>query len=244
MATLKKNVGVILAKIDKKINGAIVSDPLNDLFVIFDNLYQHEDYEPYHLYFLSDDKVKSGDWCYFVSTKEIMIAPDGGFATGAKKIVASTDKSLGRSDVRLFCRNCNNLHSSNDGLYCDVCRLPNNPYLKDLGHFLPQPPDEFVHEFVRLHNNGNIVTNVTIEYNNEVYGNAKLLMDSIPKVNSKDNTVIVSEIVSKIDKKSLNDLARWMKSTNFNIHGHSPEDCVNRFIYETTHNLNDKSSVN
>jgi hypothetical protein len=51
---------------------------------------------PQHLYFTSDEVLKTDEWCYHKASKEIVRYPKSGFPENhAKKVVASTDKSLG-----------------------------------------------------------------------------------------------------------------------------------------------------
>ncbi|MCK9415575.1 hypothetical protein M0Q97_02820 [Candidatus Dojkabacteria bacterium] len=95
------------------------------------------------LYFLSNEKIKEGDWC-------IRINPDSSIIglpfkadhiivlsqshKGYKKIIATTDTSLTIID------------------YVD-CEYP-----------LPQPSKEFIQAYIKAYNEGNPITKVLVEY--------------------------------------------------------------------------------
>lgn len=83
LATNKSNIGI---KHSKVIN-------YRDIPYIKTNTWQ-----PQNLYFLSDDEIKEGDW-YIIEDKELAKATSAGDIIrqfkDCKKIIASTDKSLG-----------------------------------------------------------------------------------------------------------------------------------------------------
>jgi len=48
-----------------------------------------------HIYITNSEEIKEGDWCYFISTKEIIRVPSGGFKGNVcKKVILSTDQDL------------------------------------------------------------------------------------------------------------------------------------------------------
>jgi len=62
-----------------------------------------EYWKPQHLYFISNDEIKEGDWCFDISIEKIFQAKEGHLkiikvakhiGVGVRKVVASTDKSL------------------------------------------------------------------------------------------------------------------------------------------------------
>lgn len=115
---------------------------------------------PQHLYFLSNEEIKEGDWCYHPEvSQEYSIVTKEGTKTGlhptqgvfqwksttnpwykkAKKIIATTDLSL----------NINN--------YSDVDRLI------DFEYNLPQPSQSFIQAFIKAYNEGKPITKVLVE---------------------------------------------------------------------------------
>ena len=141
-----------------------------------------------HLYIISDDEIKEGDWCIntggnikdsfpFRVTKEVM---GNKFI---KKIIASTDESL------------NNLPEK-----------PNfSSYMSfSLGNPLPQPSKQFIQKFIEEYNRGNVITDVLVEYQTDFKSETKLYMLSMGdnpndfkygeptiKINPKDNTITI-----------------------------------------------------
>jgi hypothetical protein len=128
----------------------------------------------YHLYVVSDDQIKDGDW-YFntdMRTKEYgVIKADerlAKLATNApscKKIIATTDSSL---TIKI------------DGYRGDL--LPDVSF--DI--VLPQPSQLFIERYVTEYNKGNVITESLVEYE-----------DSVPKVNPNTNTIGIKKVKAK-----------------------------------------------
>ena len=153
------------------------------------------DSENQHLYFLSDEEIKEGDWyintwgdglpmlCQVNSKEE---ADDcNRLKHCCKKIIATTDKSL--------------------------------VITKDLGEIsrediLPQPSQSFIEKFVEEYNKGNIIKEVMVEYeiSNTVYANGKTvfpLTESMvvynPKINPKDNTITIRKVKDSWNRQEM-----------------------------------------
>ena len=144
-----------------------------------------------HLYIISDDEIKEGDWfindlnqikkCTSRDT-EGYIDFEGGFNTkpsSCKKIIATTDTTL---------------------------KITISPYLFPEGgacqsrdFLLPQPSQQFIEKYIEEYNKGNIITDVLVEYelisNEEYFGNTVNPDDDVPyfderlKINPKDNSI-------------------------------------------------------
>lgn len=137
---------------------------------------------PQHLYFLSDDVIKEGDYAYHnLDGKVIQITKDlldGDIRRfGYRKVIATTDKSL----LALY---------GNDG---DIYGKMRNG--------LPQPSSEFIQHFIQQYK-GNIITEVLVEY--ELYNTKP---NSAPiygkfeeklKINS-DNTINIKPVENTWD---------------------------------------------
>ena len=150
------------------------------------------DSENQHLYILSDEEIKEGD--YHVAIRIVKTNGDKAIAFtdqeqldaiaeigGAKKIIATTDKSIILPE-----------------------RFPSFTYL-------PQPSQSFIDKFVEEYNKGNVITEVMVEYKSiGAYANPKYDSDYQLKINP-DNTINISmpkdswsreEVVELIQKYS------------------------------------------
>ena len=133
-----------------------------------------------HLYIISDDEIKEGDWFYNIHSKIVgRAAFNFGKDELAKKIIATTDSSLGFS------------FKVNHGVSTTTAFTP-----------LPQPSQQFIQKFVEEYNKGNIITNVLVEYQTDFKSETKLYMLSMGdnpddfkygeptiKINPKDNSL-------------------------------------------------------
>ena len=159
-----------------------------------------------HLYVLSDDEIKEGDWfLYYNKYNQIegvanFIKEEGenntlvekyskttGFSKfyigilGCKKhkIIATTDSSL--RTIKCEC-----LATTFEG--CSQCI-----------EILPQPSQQFIKKFVEEYNKSNVITDVLVEYelvsNEEYFLNTINPDESVPyfdenlKINPKDNSL-------------------------------------------------------
>lgn len=104
-----------------------------------------------HLYIISDDEIKEGDWKY--DTKLNIIIQHGSYVDGCKKIIATTDTSLGFSS------------KINHGVSTTTVFTS-----------LPQPSQKFIQKFVEEYNKGNVITDVLVEY--ETLYDIELLVDT------------------------------------------------------------------
>lgn len=135
-----------------------------------------------HLYILSDDEIKEGNWklclndnstSQYLSKKSIESDTK---CKDCKKIIATTDKSLTKE-----------MYSVSSGKYQEP---------------LPQPSQSFIEVFVEEYNKGNIITEVMVEYENNTPKfipidkfNSKDLQDYIKlKINPKNNTISIRKI--------------------------------------------------
>jgi hypothetical protein len=137
---------------------------------------------PHHLYFLSDEEIKKGDWIYDIYDgivkveHEYQLSNIMVFRKDCKKIIVTTDKTLGLSDV-------GKAGYSVDEFY----------------PVLPQPSQSFIKHFVEEYNKDNVITEVEVEYEekpveelHDMYSieherNQRL------KANPKDNTINIKE---------------------------------------------------
>lgn len=160
--------------------------------ITFRNNYSHNGFENQHLYIISDDEIKEGDWKY--DFKLNIIIKHGSYIDGCKKIIATTDTSL-----KIF---------AGKG---DIC---------DLYYNLPQPSQQFIEKYIESYNKGNIITDVLIEYESKCNGcgayPAKNMnyctypigehdrtLSNFLKINPKDNTITIKKLKNSWNREEL-----------------------------------------
>lgn len=127
---------------------------------------------PQHLYILSDDEIKEGDWCIELGFNRIFQVEKEsltkGYIKNCKKIIATTDISLGLSDVGKAGYSIDEFHP-----------------------ILPQPSQSFIEKYVAEYNKSNMITDVLVEY----YETCETEYDKplCPKV-SKNNTITIKKV--------------------------------------------------
>lgn len=134
----------------------------------------------YHLYILSDEEIKEGDWCIMLdsfgnvfSNPRQYTNPETQFLNkGLRKIIATTDSSL---------------------------RIGKLEVGGKIEH-LPQIPQSFIEKFVEKYNKGDIITEVMVEYilNHEDFDDIIEKVwdnDYKLKINVKDNTINIKPII-------------------------------------------------
>ncbi len=149
-----------------------------------------------HLYFLSDEEIKEGDWKYSYTDKKVS-KQDGGFTyEGDKKIIATTDSSL--------------------------TKLKTSEYHTGYCIYLPQPSTAFLEVFVTEYNKGNQIKEVLVEYEGVCSNCGEYHKESILcsyqgeyasqiapfrlKVNSKDNTITIKKVKDSWNREELESL--------------------------------------
>jgi len=103
------------------------------------NIENDQYFQKQHLYILSDDAIKEGDWYYNYTLKRIVQAVVLGHQT-AKKIIASTDSSLTVKDTT------------------------KEVYGKSPDKLLPSIPQSFIDLFVSEYNKGHKIEEIMVEY--------------------------------------------------------------------------------
>ncbi len=155
MDTLKR-AQVIMLPTENKINGSIVKDIKEEskiLHIKQKDYCEHEDFVAQHLYIISDDEIKEGDWCMSIDknsklhkpfqciSKQAFINPEflnSIDAKDIKKIIATTDRSLKI-----------NTKWKVSGVFDDG---------------LPQPSQQFIEKYIESYNKGEVITDVLVKY--------------------------------------------------------------------------------
>ena len=162
--------------------------------------------KPQHLYILSDDEIKEGDW-YLDNIPEYYTIQqaknDWCLTKDHKKIIATTDTSL------MYEKNLGYLTINPNTL--DEYRVLQTETIK-----LPQPSQQFIGKYIESYNKGEVITDVLVEYEVDKYDIRNQYQDCpsgkywedepnpqspdilysnaryyTPNVNTKDNTIIM-----------------------------------------------------
>ena len=136
-----------------------------------------------HLYFLSDDEIKEGDW--FINRLNSQISRCIGREyfnkDNEKKIIATTKKDLDFQD-----------------------------YVKTgqsrTWRIFPQPSESFLQKFIYAYNNDDQITEVMVEYNHLQSSGG--LNEEWLKVNSSDNTITIRKMKDSWTREEVINLCR------------------------------------
>lgn len=124
-----------------------------------------------HLYIISDDVIKEGDWLYNLQSKKIRQC----FSIEKNRLVYNEyDKKI--------------IATSDNSLAVDIIDI--EEYSFDIV-YLPQPSQSFIEKYIKQYNKENIITDIMVEYerDEEVTGYE---YDTL-KVD-KDNTITIKRI--------------------------------------------------
>jgi len=167
----KKCQVVMLPTNDKE---SIIYKCKDDNTLSFKPVYQEYYKLPQHLYITSNDEIKEGDW-YIDDTDAVRksVTCDKDYwsrRTDYKKIIATTDKSLGLLDE-------------------------NGKYIV-YTHLIPQPSESFIQKYIESYNKGEIIKDVMVEYSykGQQYNEEDTLNSLHARVNPKDNTITIRKI--------------------------------------------------
>lgn len=154
-----KDINVVMLPTNEKAinkNQIVFNKEINNLYISNEDIICKEDWNklctphlisPQHLYFLSDEEIKEGDWCYDTKNNRIFIAKSSYEGMQyIKKIIATTDRLvIGQKELAFPCE-------ENDffGEYEDI--------------YLPQPSQQFIEKYIEEYNKGNIITEVKVHY--------------------------------------------------------------------------------
>lgn len=143
-----------------------------------------------HLYIISDEEIKEGDWFYNLATKEVLFASKDMLSwnmnatqehKGWKKIVATTDKSLGEP----------------------------RPHSQALAYI----PTSFIEAYIKAYNEDKPITEVDLEMYEHIIGNQGSMafpnFETELRIKTRpDNTVIVHQSKQFTYQNAL-DFATW-----------------------------------
>ena len=209
MSTFKKAKVVMLPTNEKPNLVKVYSDGnrINNKLII-SSLGANDNYkENIHLYIISDDEIKKGDWVIEYQPKdnlgelhqihnEYVLSPNI-----QKKVIATTDDSL-------YYKNNSKNPKQYMGSYISM----------SLGENLPRPSQQFIQKFVEEYNRGNIIEDVFVEYeeyDNQCDGLSCNICSCDPskpdlveklKINSKNNTIIIKKVKDNYSREEVENL--------------------------------------
>ena len=182
--SFKKTKVVMLSTNEKAKFNDLVIHPIGGLLVQFK--FQNCTEVAQHLYFLSDEEIKEGDWG-ISKLNEIVQFKKNYESTLYKKIIATTDKSLSKTIKSSYVQFGDNVEET---------RI----------EFLPQPSQSFIEKFVDEYNKGNVITEVMVEYVSGVTIVDELQWENHEthlKVNPKDNAITIRKVKNTWDKEEV-----------------------------------------
>ena len=158
---------------------------------------KNDEYKEYqHLYIISDDEIKKGDYIYCTITNAIEIAKYNHdyLIRDWKKVIATTDTSL-LIDTYI---------NQGDTVKGNLIIKRGSDYTTELrGKInLPQPSQQFIQKYIEEYNKGNIITDVLVEYNYFLDDNGVLPYWNL-KVNPKDNTTTIKKTKENYTKEEV-----------------------------------------
>lgn len=194
MSMLKKVCDVVMLEtsgIDRN-NGVVFKDTLENLKLTRNHYspdIEFSDCEYYHLYILSEDEIKDGDWVLEHSSNMPVKAlkdwtnEDHTKNPFDRKIIATTDSSL------------------------EVLSKGINPVYEKL----PRPSEEFIEDFIIRFNNWNQIEKVKVDYEIKDYTIIRTIPRDFvtnyePKINYKDNTISTTHFKDKWNRSEVLDL--------------------------------------
>jgi hypothetical protein len=155
---------------------------------------------PQHLYILSDEEIKVGDWClldqnvgastgYDIQKCDFADIKNGWYGFGimktgrCQKIIATTDK------LRLI------IKDEFGGIEAQ---------------HLPQPSQQFIEKYIESYNKGEIITDVLVEYELQITHDGRINSNTKMweglKINHKDNTITIKKVKDSYTKAEVIDI--------------------------------------
>lgn len=162
-----------------------------------------------HLYIISDDEIKEGDWFINLFNNVVVQAHNWIYVSTCKKIIATTDTSLKINNITRQLEN-------------DAPNIIS----------LPQPSQQFIEKYIESYNNGEVITNVLVDYKTNILYPMIENNNLILKVNTKDNTITIKKLKDNWNLEEIKSiLLQFAKDCNEN------EDLI-RYYNRDYKNLN------
>lgn len=158
---------------------------------VIDDIYDWMKFgNPHHLYFLSDEEIKVGDWCVLDLEENTRVVKVESLNSGHP--VFTVDITDG---------------------YAQLCGLKKITATTDKSLELPEPSPEFIDKFIREYNKGNVIEEVMVEY--DAIGRMKSVgvethISEILKVD-KNNCITITKVKDSWSREEIiNDIESAM----------------------------------
>ena len=136
-------------------------------------------FKPQHLYILSDDEIKEGDWVIHIGNPYFQFKESmrNLLCDDCKKIIATTNVELSYGDNVGFWKS------------------------------LPQPSEQFIEQYIESYNKSEVITDVlveyetyqdTINYHKDIWKNFERI-----KINSKDNSITIKKLKDNWNREEI-----------------------------------------
>jgi hypothetical protein len=186
-----KNANVVLLPTNEKASNNDLAYRKSDNRLIIPRTFTFNDLQNYykqHLYILSDEEIKEGDWICNPKQQPHIIKANAGWSNtidlGYKKIIATTD-----TDLKI------------------KTKLDTHISIKSS----PQIPQSFIEYFVSEYNKGNVIDKVLVEYEcTSSYSDIEILNKPYEyklKINS-DNTINIKPIKDSWSREEVIELMK------------------------------------
>ena len=209
MSTVKRECQVVMLPTEKASKVCLsTSSATHRLFIPVVNLELSEEalskYKaagsiPHHIYILSDDEIKKGDWVImldsfgnvFSNPQQYTDPKTQHLNKGLRKIIATTDS---------LCIGFGDDHDPRSG-------TGGNPI------WLPQPSQSFIQKYIDAYNSGKPIEKVMVDYEEWYKMKEDYPMDEVGwherlKINPKDNTITISKVKDSWTREEVSILIR------------------------------------
>ncbi len=199
MSVLKEKAQVIMLPSKDNAGSILLYKPEGTLQYFTNKYWSNKDLFKQHLYIVSDEEIKGGEWFINLKEKQVLLARDNKNDLSHyklnpqrfKKVIATTDSSL-------------KIHQSN------CVHYNTNKVINCCCPSLPQSSQGFIEKYIKEYNKGNIITDILVEYENLLIENPNSDGCAIPHYKkqlkvSKDNTITIHPIKNSWDRKEVID---------------------------------------
>lgn len=176
-------------------------------------IFESDVYQPYHLYILSDDEIKAGDWIYW--NNKVVKAIDTVYTNSTKKIIATTDNSLSQTSRTEIPQPSNSfiqkyIEAYNNGKPIEKVMVEYEYFICENGH--------------------------SMSYKSAcVYPMCGKMNYHTPKINHRDNTITISKVKDSWTREEvinlLHSAGKYGRETANNSIGEMP-DMMDKWIEE------------
>ena len=174
-----------------------------------------------HLYIISDDEIKEGDWYYNSRLNQIFQSiRKSGYSkkTDDYKVIATTDTSLTK-DIRMLCKSC----KGSGGGFSPKCITCKGNGIRIENDLSPQPSQQFIEKYIESYNRGKIITDVLVEYEEVNIGpdltkSLRYYPDNLTlklKVNPKDNTITIKKLKDSWNREEIVELLHKLNNDSY-----------------------------